>query len=387
VNVGNRVFELAGPSSPEGRPLVFARTGGALVWLLFLIFPLTAALRKHGGPADHVLEGVGTAVFAVSYVVLVLSLRRWRHRALNLVLLGLLLACAVILTVHEHGGWGFLFIYCAAGAVMVLPPRLGVLAVVAVAAVGAIASAVSGAAGGAVVGFVASSIGIGLLILVLRDLRARNEELSRARAELAELAVARERERFARDLHDLLGHSLSVIALKAELAGRLIAERPTDAGREIGEVEQVARNALGEVREAVSGYRQPKLRDELAGARVALAAAGIEVRVDGGEVSLEPEVEAVLAWAVREGATNVIRHSRAQHCRLSVQAGLGEAQVEVVDDGVGSLSNGSGDGSGLAGLADRARDLGGVAQAGAQVGCGYRLAVRVPRAGGSLGEQ
>jgi two-component system sensor histidine kinase DesK len=326
-----------------------------------------------------VLEGVGTAVFAASYVVMVLSVRRWRGHSLNLGLLGLLLGWAVVLTVHEHGGWGFLFIYCAAGAVMVLPPRLGVFAVVGVAAVGAVASAASGAAGAAVVGFVASSVGIGLLILVLRDLRMRNQELTRARAELAELAVARERERFARDLHDLLGHSLSVIALKAELAGRLVTDRPVDAGREIGEVEAVARKALGEVREAVSGYRQPKLQDELAGARVALSAAGIEVRVDGADVALEPEVEAVLAWAVREGATNVIRHSQARHCVLRVQAGLDEAGVEVVDDGVGS-TNGSAGGSGLAGLAERARDLGGVAEAGAASGGGYRLAVSVPRA-------
>ncbi len=116
-------------------------------------------------------------------------------------------------------------------------------------------------------------------MLVMSDLRLRNQQLSQARAELAQMAVAQERERFARDLHDLLGHSLSVIALKAELAGRMLPPdarpRARDAAAtEVAELEQVARTALGEVRDAVSGYRQPTLDGELAGARMALSAAG-----------------------------------------------------------------------------------------------------------------
>ena len=138
--------------------------------------------------------------------------------------------------------------------------------------------------------------------------------------------MAEERERFARDLHDLLGHSLSVIALKAELAGAAAA--PTGAARppcEVAELEDVARGALTEVRDAVSGYRQPTLDDELEGARVALSAAGIEAEVVRPAVTLDPAVEAVLAWTVREGATNVIRHSRAERCSVRITAGLGEA--------------------------------------------------------------
>ena len=180
-----------------------------------------------------------------------------------------------------------------------------------------------------------TALGIGLLMVLMRDLRVRNEELTEARAELARAAVAQERERFARDLHDLLGHSLSVIALKAELAGRLLPGAPNSAAAEMGEVEQVARQALSEVRDAVSGYRQPTLEGELAGARMALSAAGIEAEMTSREATLAPDVEAVLAWAVREGATNVIRHSRrrALHGSRS-RAGLTEAGVEVIDDGV-----------------------------------------------------
>ena len=179
------------------------------------------------------------------------------------------------------------------------------------------------------------TLGIGMLMLVVADLRTRNRELHEARAELAQLAVADERARFARDLHDLLGHSLSVIALKAELAGRLLREQPAEAAGHVSEIEQVARGALTEVREAVSGYRQPTLDDEIAGAKMALSAAGIEAEIERPAVTFDPAIEAVLAWTVREGATNVIRHSGAGHCSVKVMAGLGEAGVEVLDDGPG----------------------------------------------------
>ena len=166
------------------------------------------------------------------------------------------------------------------------------------------------------------------------------------------------------------------------------------AGSEVRELEQVARTALSEVREAVSGYRQPTLAGELAGARMALSAAGIDADVQETRVPLEPAVEAVLAWTVREGATNVIRHSGAHHCTLRITASLTDAGVEVIDDGVGDGAllggephrNGAGvdvqsdrrAGHGLAGLAERARLVNGMLEAGALAGGGYRLAVTVP---------
>jgi two-component system sensor histidine kinase DesK len=211
----------------------------------------------------------------------------------------------------------------------------------------------------------------------MRDLRVRNEQLGRARAELARMAVTEERERFARDLHDLLGHSLLVIALKAELAGRLLPERAADAAAEIAELETVARGALSEVREAVSGYRQPTLDGELAGARVALSAAGIETEVLRQPTVLDPGVEGMLAWAVREGATNVIRHSRATRCTPTISSNLVDAGLEVVDDGVGPQSVNGNSGQGLS---ERDRRLNGEVEAGGRPGGGYRLAVTVPLA-------
>ncbi len=240
-----------------------------------------------------------------------------------------------------------------------------------------VTSSLGGANGGQVIGWVASSAGIGMLILVMRDLRIRNEQLGRARAELARMAVAEERERFARDLHDLLGHSLSVIALKAELAGRLLPDRPDAAAGEVAELEEVARGALNEVREAVSGHRRPTLDGELAGARMALSTEGIEADVVREPTSLDATVERVLAWAVREGATNVIRHSNAKHCRLTISTSATDASAEVLDDGVGTGDNGH-LGHGLEGLVERASALNGRVEAGARPDGGYRLAVVVP---------
>ena len=229
-------------------------------------------------------------------------------------------------------------------------------------------------------------------------------KLRETRAELARMAVADERLRIARDLHDLLGHSLSLITLKAELAGRLIGTDPDRATREITDLEAVARRSLGEVRAAVTSYRQPTLAAELAEARQMLAAAGMDAEVrTPPSIELAPETEALLAWAVREGATNVVRHSDARKVTITITAGADEVTAEVADDGVGpAWSSGSGSGpsgpcgddpgrdgerepgpgghgSGLTGLTERARNIGAQISAGeGRGGKGFRLLVRVP---------
>jgi two-component system, NarL family, sensor histidine kinase DesK len=409
-----------------GRASTGARRMAALIWLLFIIFPVVNAVGKREPLLEHGLVIGGALLFVASYVVLVLHWNKHADPRAPIALFGMQLAVATALTVGQSPGWGFLFTYCAACAAFISPARLGFYTVVLCAALAGVSSSIGGASSSTALGFVASSVGIGLLMLVMRDLRVRNMELTQARAELARLAVAEERERFARDLHDLLGHSLSVIALKAELAGRMLPDRADAAAGEIADVEQVARNALGEVRDAVSGYRQPTLADELAGARMALSAAAIEASVDDPHVTLDPAVEGMLAWAVREGATNVIRHSGAHHCTLRIRSSATEAAVEVIDDGRGAAPltgsgsgpdggsagdgfgsgpdagsagdgfgsghdagsrwagndsgsrYGSGVGHGLAGLAERARNLHGRLEAGALAEGGFRLAVTIP---------
>jgi two-component system sensor histidine kinase DesK len=213
--------------------------------------------------------------------------------------------------------------------------------------------------------------------LLIGGLVRRNAELREARAELAELAVAEERLRFARDLHDLLGHDLSLIALKAELAGKLLPERVDDAATEVSQIKALTRNALGQVREAVDGYRQPTLAGELAGARAALEAAGIELSVEQPSVALDPDSESVLAWTVREGATNVLRHSGARHAAIAVRPGPAGTEVEISDDGRGETTAADA-GHGLEGLRERALSMGGELEVGAAAEGGFRLRVSVP---------
>jgi two-component system, NarL family, sensor histidine kinase DesK len=359
-----------------------------LVWVIFLVFPLANAIGHDGPPLARGLSIAAAALFVLAYVALVVAFRSgWGadHGRPMLALYTLLVAISVVLTIADRPGWAFLFTYCAAGTTLLAPASLTFPGVAACTMLAGLSSALGGAKAGATIGFVASTAGIGLLMLLVRDLRLRNEELSAARAELAHLAVSQERERFARDLHDLLGHTLSVIALKAELASRLIAGRPADAEREIDEVQRVAREALSEVREAVSGYRRPTLEGELEGARTALAAAGIQAEVQSAPLATDPAIEAALAWAVREGATNVIRHSRASWCLLRVGASASYASVEVVDDGVGGRGGANGSpsaaapaGHGLAGLAERLEPVDGRVEAGARPEGGFRLAVSVP---------
>jgi two-component system sensor histidine kinase DesK len=218
----------------------------------------------------------------------------------------------------------------------------------------------------------------------------RNEmvaTLRRTRAELAMVAVGEERLRIGRDLHDLLGHSLSLITLKAELVGRLIETDTGRAAQEIAELESVARRSLSEVRGAVTGYRQPDLHAELAAARQLLTTAGIACRITAPEtLDLPPRADALLAWTVREAVTNLVRHSAADRASVTVRTGPDGSSVEVTDDGTGP-GGGNGQaacpapgpgGTGLAGLAERVSETGGTLTAGPARPRGFRLAVSIP---------
>lgn len=202
----------------------------------------------------------------------------------------------------------------------------------------------------------------------------RNFQLAAAHSEIARLAVADERNRFARDLHDILGHTLTVITVKAELAGRLVRLAPERAEAEIADLEGIARHALQDVRSAVSGYREITLAGELASARTALSAAGIEADLPDTVDQLPAERQEVFAWVVREGVTNVVRHSSAKRCRIRVTAD----EVEISDDGRGPSRTPDGAAHGLAGLHERAQAAGGSMSVGRSAEGGFLLRVRVP---------
>jgi two-component system sensor histidine kinase DesK len=206
-----------------------------------------------------------------------------------------------------------------------------------------------------------------------------NRELIEARGELARLAVSEERLRIARDLHDLLGHSLSVVALKTDLAAKLVERDPQRALAELDDISHVARRSLVEVRDAVQGYRRLALRDAISGARAALGAAGIDCHVEEvAEMELPEELETVLAWAVREATTNVVRHSGARACTIRVHADEASVGIEVEDDGRAATGNAGRQGSGLAGIAERAARVRGDLEAYTRPEGGFRLRVSLP---------
>jgi two-component system sensor histidine kinase DesK len=181
-----------------------------------------------------------------------------------------------------------------------------------------------------------------------------NIELSKARAEVARLAAENERSRIARDLHDLLGHSLTTITVKAGLARKLAERDPERAAAEITAVEQLARRTLGEVRAAVAGYRDVTLAGELASAHEVLRASGIEAELPNAVDAVDADAVEVFGWVVREAVTNVVRHSRADRCTITV----GPRWIEISDDGVGAQPSRS-QGNGLRGLRERLDAMGG----------------------------
>jgi two-component system sensor histidine kinase DesK len=209
-------------------------------------------------------------------------------------------------------------------------------------------------------------------------LRAHRSQraLAEARAELAHLAAENERIRIARDLHDLLGHSLTTITVKSGLASRLGETDPARASQEMGEVENLARRTLAEVRAAVSNYRDVTLAGELATGRELLRAAGIDADLPRAIDQVDPSHQELFGWVVREGLTNIVRHAHASACAVRLSA----SSVEIVDDGVGGAAA---PGNGLSGLRERVDAAGGVVDAGPLRPRGWRLWVSLAPAGGA----
>ena len=203
----------------------------------------------------------------------------------------------------------------------------------------------------------------------------KNQALRLSQEEVQRLARVAERERIGRDLHDVLGHTLSVVALKSELAVRLFERDPQAAAQEMREVERVAREALGQVRRAVAGMRALGLRAEFANARLALAAVEVDFEYRADDLALHPEIETALALALREAATNVIRHAGARRCRADLGRAGDDVALSIVDDGLGGART---DGNGLRGMRERIEALGGRLEIVSDSGLGTQLSIRVP---------
>jgi two-component system, NarL family, sensor histidine kinase DesK len=355
------------------------------LWLVFIVpGPVATMLAPPLSSPQMLMALAWTAAFGAAYLWLMLY-KPFREAELTgmerRVQLGLLLILTLLVLVVDVAyptGFFWLFIFVLMAAGVVLPTRAAVGAIIAITLLAAGVEATRGEWSQVVA--VPGIAMWGVCTIILRRLVATVDELRAAREELARMAVAEERLRFARDLHDLLGHSLSLITLKSELAGRLLPLHGERAAAEIADIERAARQALQEVRETVTGYRRPTLAVELAGARELLTAAGIEVRVDCTNGPFPPEVDEVLAWTVREGATNVIRHSHAQHCEIRVTTEDGLVRAEVIDDGDAPPPGVPSEtvGTGLSGLAERVAEIDGQLVAGPANGGGFRLQVLLP---------
>ena len=345
-------FEAAAGNASRATMLL----GG--VWLLFMVEPVVSQWSRRDEPS-YLLAVVALVAFAAVYLAALSVHTRFRTRMiLDMPLrqayayLAVLIALAVVIWIGLDQRGSGAVIYIAVVAAFALPTRH---AAVAVPAVAFSELALSASVPGWETDFYTPSIagGAGFMMWGVKQVMARNIELILVRTEKDRLVVEQERNRFARDLHDILGHSLTVIAVKTELARRLLDLDVERARSELDDLETLARESLADVRRAVQGYREITLPGEIARARAALTAAGIEHELPNSADDVAAPHRELFAWVIREGVTNVIKHSRAASCRVHMSAMV----VRVVDDGKGTPSLDAA-GHGLTGIRERAVALG-----------------------------
>jgi two-component system sensor histidine kinase DesK len=357
----------------------------SLVWpalfLFYLVQPVIQAFAAPHSAAYRVAVVAVTVVYSLSYLMTIGVGIRGASRTFRVVSVAWLFLMPVLLAFLGGPELLVYWTYAIAAALVLLPRNVGV----------------SAGFGSAVAVLVTSMIETGkaswdsAMLLVVMTMAmfafiARTQtvaELRAAKDRVADLAVAEERARLSRDLHDVLGHSLTTITVKAGLARRVLesaADRDL-AVAEVADIEHLSRQAMAEVRATVSGYRKGSLPAELAGARAALRAADIAADLPHAVDNVPVSLREPFAYVLREGITNVIRHSGAKRCEVR----LGESWIEIVDDGVGSTVdgevNGRHPGHGLTGLAERLAPFGGTVDAGSAGDGGFRLRATIPSGG------
>ena len=323
-----------------------------LLWIAYLGFFFIDPIVSHASLKLWLLDGLGAAIFLCLYLGLFfLECPRALLHIAGIVLLG-------VLYQPINGGASTFFIYAAAMVPFCVESQaMAWLGVFTVGAIGALECLLLHVPNWTLFYSALFPIIIGAGNTFFAERNRMNRKLRRANEEIEHLAKVAERERIARDLHDVLGHTLSVITLKSELAGKLMDRDTERAGKEIREVSEISRQALSEVRDAIRGYRAQGLVAEMAQAKSTLETAGLTVQCDAATtVKLPAMQESVLSLAVREGVTNVLRHAQARSCRLRIEQVNGSCRLEIQDDGRGSSN---GEGNGLRGMRERVAMLGG----------------------------
>src|SRR5882724_2292157 len=321
------------------------------IWLPYSLFFLLTPVFEHASARRWLETGIGAVFLFIFYFGLFWSKKPW-----NWFCLAGLTALGLIFIPSNPSAACFIIYSCAFVPFMVQRERTSIKIILTIIALSALEIRLLHLSWAIFIytGGFAVVIGAGNIFFAQRN-RA-NEKLRMAQEEIEHLAKVAERERIARDMHDVLGHTLSVIILKSELAGKLIDLDPERAKNEIRDVEQTSRQALSDVRNTIRGYRTQSLTAEFKQAKATLETAGLTVTSEAGEVNLTPAQESVCALIVREAVTNVVRHAEARTCSLRLAPLNDKCLIEIQDDGRGC--NGI-EGNGLRGMRERVEALGG----------------------------
>lgn len=320
--------------------------------MLYFGFFFLQPILEHAGMKVWLLTALATVVFVALY----LGVAWVKNSALELVGLGTMVLVGILYAPYNVGASCF-FIFAAAMLPYVIESEVAILSsigtIVGVAALETWLLHISG-------WFLLYAAGLAMIVggsnIYFAQKGRMYCRLKEANEEIEHLAKVAERERIARDLHDVLGHTLSVIILKSELAGKLLDLDPQRAKAEIADVERTSREALAEVRSTIRGYRANSLDAELKQATEALQTAGITVKSEAAKVTLTPAQESVVGLVVREAVTNIVRHANARNCWLRLIPQNGSYRLEIQDDGRGG---GAVEGNGLRGMRERVETLGG----------------------------
>jgi len=340
------------------------------IWLAYLTFFLWQPITQHASRTEWIATAAALVVFLFFYFAFFVTRRPWP--LICVVCIG---AIGVVYAPFNGGAANF-FIYAASMAPFALDTEwAGALAIAGVVTVAALESWLLHITNGFIFPATFLSTFIGAANIYFAQKNRHVEELKRANAEIEQLTKVAERERIARDLHDVLGHTLSLITLKSELANRLFERDPVSARREIAEVERVAREALTQVRRAVTGIRAAGLAAEMASAKLLLESNGVRLDYDFADVPLPVEIETVLAMTVREAATNIQRHARANSARVTLEVQGAGLVLCVEDDGRGGAIV---PGNGLSGMRERLAGIGAELRVDSGKGRGTVVRVTLP---------
>ncbi|MBB4891492.1 two-component system sensor histidine kinase DesK [Streptomyces olivoverticillatus] len=364
--------------APEDWRQILAKGCWTVLYMSYSYAVVQDLTEGHHSSGATVFGWIGLCSFLAIYLFLVMARGPYRVARWQISILAVLFVLATVLSLTLGVPWLVLLIYVSISSGVLLPMKWALRVVPFVAACVFGISRIEGARIEAQMLLVLPTLLGGVAMMAVVQMSRTMRELRQARATVAHLAANEERLRLARDLHDLLGHSLSVITLKSELAGRMLPDKPEQAAQQVADIERVSRQALVDVREAVSGFRRPTLDAEIAGARTALAAAGIDAdlgNASAGHPDLPPDAEGALAWALREAVTNVVRHSGARRCEVTLGESGDGLWLTVADDGQGPERP---HGNGLTGLAERLALADGRLETGRGARGGFRLRACVP---------